>query len=40
MIHDIVQPVIAGFIANNPEYKISALSNKVDDRGICLLELI
>ena len=40
MIHDIVQPVIANFIANNPEYKISALSDKVDDRGICLLELI
>lgn len=40
MIHDIVQPVIADFIANNPEYKISAISDRVDDRGICLLELV
>ena len=40
MIHDIVQPVIADFIANNPEYKISAISDKIDDRGICLLELV
>jgi hypothetical protein len=40
MIHDIVQPVIEEFIANNPEYRISAISDRVDDRGICLLEIL